>query len=282
MSVVQNRPGISIIVTSYQRMISLHQNLTSLLNQQMGDIPIEIIVINNSDKVNLRPTLWTKIGRLLRQHPEIKVINTRYNWRIYFRYGIAYFAYYDTILFLDDDIYFCDDAMLREMYDTLMSLGQNDIISCWNMLWTEWTDSQLSNVSATLFDPKVTTLIKTDTCGPGISMFNRHMVLDPRAQEYLITWNIPDAGDYALGLLSHMLWGGTTYAIPAYQRVAFSEEFQKHALHLNEPNFVTDRMRLFKEIYQNGYIPVIKREEFAEDSPEKQLIERMEQQSNPW
>jgi glycosyltransferase involved in cell wall biosynthesis len=282
MTVLANRPGISIIVTSYERMESLYQNLTSLLSQKTGDVPIEIIVVNNSARVTLRPSLWTKLGRLFRQHPEIRLINARYNWRIYFRYGITYFAYYDTILFLDDDIYFCDDTMLIDMYTMLMGLGQYDIVSCWNMLWAEWDDTQLSHVSATLFDPDVTTPIKTDTCGPGISMFNRELVLSPVMQNHLITWNIPDAGDYALGLLAHMVWGGTTYAMPSYQRVNFSKQFQQNALHLTEKNFVTDRLRLFKEMLGNGYKPVIQREPLADDSPEMQLIARMDYKSNPW
>lgn len=282
MTVLANRAGISIIVTSFERMVSLHQNLSSLLSQQTDGVPIEIIVVNNSDKVTLQPSRWTKLGRLFRQHPEIKLINARYNWRIYFRYGIAYFAYYDTILFLDDDIYLCDDTFLIDMYNTLMGLGQYDIVSCWNMLWAEWDDTQLSHASATLFDPEVTTLIKTDTCGPGISMFNRDVVLSAQAQNHLITWNIPDAGDYALGLLSQMVWGGVTYAMPAYKRVNFSKQFQQNALHLKEKNFVTDRLRLFKEMLHNGYTPVIRRETLADDSPEMQLIQRMELKSNTW
>jgi glycosyltransferase involved in cell wall biosynthesis len=282
MTVIPNHPGLSIIVTSYERMISLHKNLTSLMDQEMGDIPIEIVVVNNSSRVTLHPTRWTKIGRLFRQYPNIKLINSQHNWRIYFRYGIAYFALYDTILYMDDDIYFQDSTMLRHMYDTLMGLSEYDIVSCWNMLWTRWTDTELSHVSASLLDPDLTKLTKTDTSGPGISMFNKKLILDARAQRHVITWDIPDAGDYALGLLSQMLWGGTTYAIPAYKRVGFSEEFQKGALHIKEPNFVTDRMRLFKEMFNNGYIPAIKREQLAKDSPEQKLINRMQERSNNW
>lgn len=282
MTVLPNRPGLSIIVTSYERMISLHKNLTSLMDQDMSDIPIEIIVVNNSSAVTLRPTIWTKIGRLFRKNPNIKLINSHHNWRIYFRYGIAYFALYDTILFIDDDIYFRDSTMMKTMYDTLMGLGEYDIVSCWNMLWTQWTDTELSHVSASLLDPELTEMTKTDTCGPGISMFNRQLILDERAQKHLITWNIPDAGDIGLGLLSHMLWGGTTYAIPAYKRVGFSEEFQKNALHIKEPNFISDRLRLFKEMLNSGYTPVIKRESLDKNSPEMKLIQRMEERHKNW
>jgi len=282
MTVLAGRPGVTVIVTSYERMLALYDNLSSLLNQQMGDVPVEIIVVNNSENVTLRPSMWTRVGRLLRQHPEIKVINSRHNWRIYFRFGVAYFAYYDTIFLLDDDVHLLDDTMLIDIYNTLMGLGRYDIVSCWNMLWAEWDDNQLSHVSATLFDPDVTMLIQTDTCGPGICMFNRDLVMDARAQNHLITWNIPDAGDYALGLLPHFLWGGATYAMPAFKRLAFSKEHKKHALHEKEPNFVSDRMRLFKEMLHNGYTPVIRREEFLDDSPEMQLIRRMDLKSNRW
>jgi hypothetical protein len=79
-----------------------------------------------------------------------------------------------------------------------------------------------------------------------------------------------------------MVWGGTTYAMPSYQRVNFSKQFQQNALHLTEKNFVTDRLRLFKEMLGNGYKPVIQREPLADDSPEMQLIARMDYKSNPW
>ena len=175
MSLLGNRPGLSIIVTSYQRMDALYANLTSLLNQNMRDLPSEIIVVNNAHQIDLRPGLLTKLGRLFRQHPEIKLLNSRYNWRVYLRYGMAYVANYDTVFFLDDDIHCLDSDIVHDMYQTLMSLEPYDIVSCWNMLWSKWTDSEHHHVSANLFDPELTELTKTDTCGPGISMFNRRL-----------------------------------------------------------------------------------------------------------
>ena len=282
MSLLGNRPGLSIIVTSYQRMDALFANLTSLLNQNTRDLPSEIIVVNNAHQIDLRPGLLTKLGRLFRQHPEIKLLNSRYNWRVYLRYGMAYVANYDTVFFLDDDIHCLDSDIVHDMYQTLMNLEPYDIVSCWNMLWSKWTDSEHHHVSATLFDPELTELTKTDTCGPGISMFNRRLILDARAQKHIIAWNLPDVTDMALGLLSNMLWGGTTYAMPMYQRVAFSPEHKKHALHETVPNFVTDRYRLYKEMFNQGYQPVITRGQLAPDSPETKLIQRREATINRW
>jgi hypothetical protein len=282
MSLLGSHPGLSIIVTSYQRMEALYANLSSLLDQDLRGLPHEIIVVNNAHQVNLRPHRWSKLGRLFRAHPEIKLLNSRYNWRVYLRYGMAYIATYDSILFLDDDIHCLDSDIVYDMHRTLMKLEPYDIVSCWNMLWSHWTDNEHHHVSATLFDSELTELTKTDTCGPGISMFNRQVILDAGARKSLITWSIPDVGDMALGLLSHMIWGGTTYAMPMYRRVAFSPEHKKHALHETEPNFVADRYRLFKEMYEQGYQPVITRGQLAPDSPEMKLIRRREATINRW
>lgn len=282
MSLLSSQPGLSIIVTSYRRMEALYVNLNSLLNQDLRGLPHEIIVVNNARQVNLRPGRFTRLGRLFRGHPEIKLLNSRYNWRVYLRYGLAYIAQYDTIFFLDDDLHCLDGDIVYDMYRTLLNLAPCDIVSCWNMLWSKWTDNEHHHVSATLFDPELTELTMTDTCGPGISMFNRRIILDARAQAHLIAWSLPDVTDMALGLLSHMLWGGTTYAMPMYGRVAFSPEHKKHALHETMPNFVSDRYRLYKQMYQRGYQPVIIRGELAPDSPEMRLIQRRDATINRW
>ena len=282
MSLLSERPGLSVIVTSYQRMDALYANLRSLLRQNMRGAALEIIVVNNAAQVQLRPGVLTRLGRLLRQNPQIKLLNSRYNWRVYLRYGLAYVAQYDSVLFLDDDLHCLDDDIIHDMYRTHLGLGEYDIVSCWNMLWSHWTDSEHHHVSATLHDPELTRLTKTDTCGPGISMFHKRLILDARAQRHLITWDLPDVTDMALGLLSNLIWGGVTYAMPMYGRLAFSAEHKKHALHETLPNFVADRYRLYKELLRKGYQPVIRRGALADDSPEMQLIRRRPPTINRW
>ena len=59
LSLFGDRPGLSIIVTSYRRLDALYDNLTSLLNQDLRDLAIEIIVINNAKEVQLAPSRFS-------------------------------------------------------------------------------------------------------------------------------------------------------------------------------------------------------------------------------
>lgn len=281
MSLFGDRPGLSIIVTSYRRLDALYDNLTSLLNQDLRDLAIEIIVINNAKEVQLAPSRFSRLGRLFRAHPEIKLVNSRHNWMIFMRYGLAYVAFYDTLLFLDDDIYFLDNDVVYDMYQTLAGLASYDIVSSWNTLWTAWSETELQYVNVTLWNAEVTQLTMTDTCGPGISMFNRALIMDERAQRYLISWSLPDAGDIALGLLANMLRGGTTYAMPMHGRADFGRQHKLRALH-ERPEFMSNRFRLFKDMLHNGYEPVIARAKLAVDSPEMQLIRDQEPTTHEW
>ena len=281
MSLFGDRPGLSIIVTSYRRLDALYDNLTSLLNQDLRDLAIEIIVINNAKEVQLGPSRFTRLGRLFRAHPEIKLVNSRHNWMIFMRYGLAYIAQYETVFFVDDDIHFLDNDAVYDMYRTLASLGPYDIVSSWNTLWTAWTETELHYVNVTLWNPEVTQLTMTDTCGPGISMFNRALIMDARAQRHLISWSLPDAGDIALGLLANMLWGGAVYAMPMHGRADFGRQHKLRALH-ERPEFMSNRFRLFKDMLHNGYEPVIARAKLAVDSPEMQLIRDQEPTTHEW
>ena len=42
-SLLDSRPGLSIIVVTYRRMDAVYANLEALLGQDLGDIPSEII-----------------------------------------------------------------------------------------------------------------------------------------------------------------------------------------------------------------------------------------------
>ena len=54
--------------------------LEALLSQDLGDIASEIIVINNDPDTVFRPSRWSKLGRLFRANPQIKLVNTRNDW----------------------------------------------------------------------------------------------------------------------------------------------------------------------------------------------------------
>ena len=161
------------------------------------------------------------------------------------RWGMAYMARYETVLTLDDDIVFQDYHIVSDMYETLMGLEKYDIVSCWNSIWTQWRDTEYEYARATFWMPELTELTKTDTCGSGISMFNKELILDARAHTNLTVNDGTASGDMTLGLLSNMLWNGTTYAMPMYGRVQFHAEFQKNALHVR-PDFYPERHKLYK------------------------------------
>lgn len=281
MSLLDPKPGLSIIVVTYRRMDAVQANLEALLRQDLGDIPSEIIVINNDPETVFRPSRWSKLGRLFRANPQIKLVNARNDWMSIIRWGMAFMARYDTVLTLDDDIVFQDDSIVKDMYETLMGLEMYDIVSCWNWIWTQWTETEYQHAQVTFWLPELTELTKTDTCGSGISMFNKELILDARAQRYLTFREMIPAGDMALGLLSNMLWHGTTYAMPMHGRVEFHPEFQKNALHVR-PNFYPEITRLYKLMLRNGYKPLITRESLADDSPEMKLIRRAEPTVYPW
>ncbi len=278
---LENRPGLTIIVVTYRRMEALYASLAALMSQDLRGIPSELIVVNNDSEAQLRPSRWTKLGRLFRANPAVILVNSRFNWLGIIRYGMVYLAYYDTVLILDDDITVLDDTLVFDMYQTLMGLEKYDIVSGWNSIWTHWTDTEYHYVDATFKMPEVTQLTKTDTCGSGISMFNKDLILHARAQQHLVIRERAPAGDMALGLLANMLWGGTTYAIPMYGRAKFHPEWAKSALHLR-PKAYTKRGELYKAMLQTGYKPLITRETLAEESPEMKLINNVEPLVRPW
>ena len=190
-------------------------------------------------------------------------------------------AKYDTVLTLDDDIVFQDNVIVYDMYDTLMGLSKYDIVSCWNSIWTHWSDTEYHYARATFWIPELTELTKTDTCGPGICIFNKDLILDARVQRYLVKWKGSRPSDMTLGLLSNLLWNGTTFAMPMYGRVQFHPEYTKNALHIH-PDTYPDRGKIYKSMLHDGYKPLITRETLAEDSPEMKLIRRAEPTVYAW
>ena len=237
-----------------------------------GSCKLRDIVVGESD---------SRLGRLFRKHPDIRLINSRYNWHVFIRYAFAYISCFDTVLFLDDDIHFLDTDVAHDMYESLMNLEPYDIVSGWNTIWTNWSDSEIHFVPANLWTQELTQLTKTDTCGPGISMFNRQLLFDANAQRHLINWSLPDGGDMMLGLLTNMIWKGITYAMPLFGRAEFHAEHKLFALH-ERPNYLNNRFQFYKESLRNGYKPVVSREPLSDDSPEMQLIRGIESTVRSW
>ena len=74
---LENRPGLTIIVVTYRRMEALYAGLAALISQDLRGIPSELIVFNNDSETQLRPSRWTKLGRLFRANPAIILVRTR-------------------------------------------------------------------------------------------------------------------------------------------------------------------------------------------------------------
>jgi len=278
---LENRPGLTIIVVTYRRIEALYASLDALLSQDLRGLRSELIVVNNDAEAHLRPSRWTKLGRLFRANSHIKLVNTRNDWMSIIRYGMVFMAEFDTVLTLDDDIIFMDQDIVCDMYQTLMGLQGHDIVSSWNTIWTKWTATELHYASASFWMPELTQLTKTDTCGSGISMFNKDLICGSDGWRYLLPRDHLATSDMALGLLSNLLWNGTTYAMPMFGRVDFHREFQKNALH-RKPDFYPSRLAMYKQMLNHGYKPVITREPYADDSPETLLIRQQEPKVRGW
>lgn len=273
--------GLSVIILSYERMKALEENLLSILMQNMDGIPLEIIVINNSNQIMLKSSPFNAVGRILRQNPQIKVINSRHNWRTDIRYGIAYSALYDMIMFIDDDISLDDPNLIYDMYHQKQKLGTYDLLSSWNTLWIECSETGVKQIPVTLFNPNLNELIKCDVCGPGICMFNRQLIMDIRVRNLIIPLDYPAATDMVLGLLPNYFFGASTYYFPAYKRAHFHDQHLEKALHQMD-NFISDRFRLFKSLWKSGYQPVLQRETLDASSPEMRAIEVTEIVTKLW
>ena len=280
-SLFDSRPGLSIIVVTYRRIEALCENLESLLRQDLRDFPSEIIVVNNDPDTIFRPSRWSKPGRLFRDNPQIRVINARNDWLFLIRWGMMYLADYDTVLMLDDDFSFRDAYMARDMYETLMGLDRYDIVSCWATIWTRWTEEACYCVRLSIHNPVLTELIATDVCGSGITMFNKEMLLDVRAQRFIFNREIKPTTDMGLGLLTNLLWNGTAYFMPSYERVKEHPQSEKNPQHLR-PGAKSRRTRMYKLMLRQGYKPLITRGHLAEDSPEMKFIRSADERIDPW
>lgn len=252
--------GITVIVLSYERMAALADLLRSLLRQDFGGIAFELIVCNNSARVNLRASRFAKVGNLLSKFPDVKIFNSSFNWRCRVRYGLATLAAYDTVMFIDDDITLIDRNFIRYMFDTFITLRPVDIISCWNTLWVEWTDDYLRQVSLSLETPQIAEITPTDTIGPGISMFSKRILLSPRLME--MSRDFPRADDMAFPLIASMEWGSWSYFVPSYSMLKMHDQGVVDSLNTRESHY-EELYSQYRRLLEQGYQPVLARNDYS-------------------
>jgi hypothetical protein len=253
---VEQQSGITIVILSYERMKGLSALLKSLSSQQLDGFDIELILFNNSPRVRLTTSWFSKIGRLLRRFNDVKVMNSSYNWRWSMRYALATVARHETVLFIDDDITLIAPDFISYMYRTFRTLRPVDILSCWNTLWVEWKDDYFSTVSMGFTTPEIDELIQTDTCGPGICMFNRETIMTPRLLQVVMRPEYVEATDMAFSLIAAIETGSRSYYLPSYGMLKFHREYKKEALTGKDGHYDA-RHALYKSLLKDGYRPVL-------------------------
>ena len=276
--------GITIVILSYMRKKALRVLLRSLYEQNHDDIPFEIMICNNSNRVNINKVWYTKLGRELNKFTDLKIFNSSHNWNVSVRYSIATLAKYETILFLDDDINILDRNFVKYMYEAHQKLRPFDILSCWNTLWVNWTEEYIENVGINFnTDPEITDLVETDTCGAGICMFSKSILFNENIQN-----NPPrefiHAHDMAFGPISAIEHGSRMFFLPSFGMLRFHNQMKKSQLS-QETGHYDDLYALYKFlIYSKGYKPVLSRRSLGDrvDSPETRISKILNRERIIW
>lgn len=274
--------GISIVVLSYERLGALAALLRGLLAQDLGGTPTELIVCNNSTRVRLDAAADSEAGELLSRFPDVKVFNSSHNWLCRVRYVLATLARYDTIFFIDDDLAPADSLLVRDMYAALGELGPLDILSCWTALWTEWNDHSLTKVRMGFTRPEPLERTECDYVGPGISMFDKRILLHPAVLDQPPERHFSDSSWFPW--VTAMELGSRKYYFPSYGRLRIHEQ-HRHAALGELPGFRARLYATYKEMWRRGYTPVLGRAVkpgLADDSPEARAARSLPRETDPW
>jgi glycosyltransferase involved in cell wall biosynthesis len=281
-SVPRPADGVTVIVLTYQRPAALAALLRSLLQQELGSLPLEVMVCNNAPGVRLKPSRFSALGRLCRRFADLKIFNSSYNWRCRVRYAVATLAAHDTIMFIDDDITLLDRNFIRYMYENFRTLGSKDLLSCWNTLWVDWNEDNFSCVSLTFETPGITRLTQTDTIGAGICMFNKELLVNARILD--LSRGFPKADDMAFPLVAAVEWGSRSYFLPSYRMLEMHYEYNRNPLY-TVSGHTTELYAQFKELLQEGYQPVLSRtgaSALESETPERDAARRLPAMKYSW
>jgi hypothetical protein len=277
-----DRDGVSIVVLSYERRLALAPLLRGLLAQELDGLPFELLVCNNSRNVQLEPSMYSALGRLLSEFPDVKVFNSSHNWLGRVRYALATLARYDTILFIDDDLAPTDPRLVRDMYDALGRLRPVDIVSCWTALWTEWNDRSLTKVRMGFTAPEPAELTECDYFGPGICMFRKRILFHPAILD--LTPERLGSDSSWFPWVTAMELGSRKYYLPTHGRLRVHAEHRLASLsHL--PGFQVELHQACKRMWKQGYVPVLGRtgdQRVPEGSPERRAARRLPSETDLW
>jgi hypothetical protein len=170
------------------------------------------------------------------------------------------------------------------MFENFQNVSDVDMISCWNSLWIECTEHYLSHVSLTFLKPEITELTECDTCGPGICMFSKQILMNPRVLDVINSPDYPRADDMGFSIIVAMEHGSRRYFLPSYGMLKFHEMSEKAPLY-KHPNHYRELYALYKSLYKSGYTPVLGRlpsSATKSDSPEQRAAQLPPAVKHPW
>lgn len=274
--------GISILILSYERMGALTRLLRGLLDQDLGGIETEIIIVNNSSRFRFGLSRFSKVGTLLRKFPDVKVLNSTYNWGPGIRYAVATASRYKTILFFDDDIYPVHRSFVASMYRTFKTLRDIDILTCWADLWLDWSDDCLTSVSMGFLTPEIADLIECDYCGTGISMLDKDILMCPEMLNIPPEYKFADTAWFPW--IPFMVHGTRKYYFPSFGLLEFHKEKRRGAL-CGQEGYESFILASRKKMIRRGYRPVadrLKEEGRWEGSSEQAAAHCLEVVRRPW
>jgi hypothetical protein len=273
--------GISVVVLSYERPHALAVLLQTLIEQELDGLALELIVWNNSPRVQLARAPDTPVARLLARFDDVKVIDSGHNWETRVRYALGLLARHETVFFIDDDLAPADTRLVRDMYEVLHRLNPVDVVSCWTALWTEWNDNALTQVRMGFLRPGPAELTECDHFGPGICMFRREILRHPAIAGLLSEAGQADSQWFPW--LTSMKLGTRKYYMPSYGRMQRHPEF-RHAALADRPGSRAAKHAAYKRMWQEGYEPVLARQHdrLPGSSPELRAAATLPLETDPW
>jgi glycosyltransferase involved in cell wall biosynthesis len=213
-STLNNKPGITLVVTTYRRKKSLRGLLKSVYKQKL-DVPLEVVVVNNYSKHNIRASSFTPLGRVIKKFDDITIFNLTTNFGCSIRYSIATFSKYDTILLLDDDLELVSDEFIQKMYQSHQQYNTYDISSAWCAIFKDKVD--YFDTNGFNFQ-NCDTATEVDLAGPGISLFRKELM---QLDFITIPPKYRDVDNIWFSIVPSILYGSKKYYFPSTGMLKF-------------------------------------------------------------
>jgi len=242
--------GITFVIVTYNRKTALRCLIKSILSQELGGINTELLLINNYPKHFIRKSKISPLGRMLSMFENVKIFNSSYNWSSYIRYHIAGLAENDIILMLDDDVILIDNKFISKMYYAFVSKNNdNCIFSSWCAKIKPEKIDYFDTKSFSFEDGAIKEIVEVDLIGPGISMFNKKILIDELVnipKKYRIVDNI------WFSIMSTVLLGTKKYYFPSHGMVRFHRQHVKSAMY-SKTDVIEEKKIALRELISKGY-----------------------------